>query len=323
MASYADAVTITASALDLLTLLRLPGVGPRNAVKRIEEGDQIMPESESYARARAAVASIVEDCETMGVGIVGWFDKGFPVRLHEIPDPPAVLFYRGKLSLANHLRSVAIVGTREPTRWGQTATRTITDRFAADGWVVVSGLALGVDTIAHVRSIEHGAPTVAVLGNGLSSIYPAANRQLGERIVEAGGLLLAEVPPRDPVKARALVRRDRLQSGLTSVTVICQGGRRSGAMHTARYAAEQGRALDVAAFPRDDEPVGEQDEGTQALLKQPATRLPDLLPPWRSATRRATAASRPIALPIDEGTLANLDGLERPGQSASEQHELF
>ena len=316
-------MVITASALELLTLLQLPGIGPRGAVKRIEEGGQIMPERESHARAREAVAAIAEDCSTLGIGVVGWFDAGFPERLHHIPDPPAVLFYRGELGLANHARSVAIVGTRQPTGWGQAATRTITDRFAGEGWVVLSGLALGVDTIAHTRALEKGASTIAVLGNGLSSTYPAANRELGERILQAGGLLLAEVPPREHVAARALVKRDRLQSGLAALTVICQGGRRSGSLHTARYAAEQGRPVYVAALSRNDEPVSEQDEGTRALLDEPATHLPELLPPWRSATRRAVGTSQPIALPIDEAALATLKRLEDHYEPPSEPSKLF
>jgi DNA processing protein len=238
-------------------------------------------------------------------------------------DAVAALFYRGDIAVASMARSVAIVGTRHPTDWGRRAARAIADRFAEQGWAIVSGLALGVDTVAHESAVKHKAATVAILGNGLASVYPASNRHLADRILGAGGLLLAEVPPHARVEPRVLVKRDRLQSGLAALTVVCQGGRTSGAMHTARFAAEQGRPLYVPALARGGNPVGEQDEGTQALLSDPAACLPDLLPAWRSASKRATAGAAPVALPLDESVLAQLGSLEPRNESESEPPMLI
>jgi DNA processing protein len=299
----------TESALDILALLRLPGVGPQGAIRALGRDIAAARASDGFGAAREQAALLAEECADLGIGIVGWFDPGFPARLKTIPDPPAILYLRGALAAADNLRSVAVVGTREPSEWGKRTTRVIADRFTSEGWVVVSGLALGVDTIAHERALAANTPTVAVLGNGLASVYPAANRKLAEAITEAGGLLLAEVPPRARVEPRQLVKRDRLQSGLAALTVICQGGTTSGAMHTARYAAEQGRPVYCAALPRDGVAAGSQDEGTDALLHIPASRLPDLLPAWKNATRRITSSGRPVALPLDARALETIEAL--------------
>jgi DNA processing protein len=289
----------------------------------LEDGGGNRPADRDVPSAdREAVSAVVEECQALGIGVVGWFDDAFPNRLRSIPDPPAILFYRGSIGIANDVRSVAIVGTREPTGWGKAATEAITDRFALERWTVVSGLALGVDTIAHERALANHAPTVAVLGNGLSSIYPAANRSLAEQILNSGGLLLAEVPPHARVEARALVRRDRLQSGMAALTIVCQGSRKSGAMHTARYAAEQSRPLYAALPTPQEQPINEQDEGTSALVHEAAGRLPELLPAWRSATRRATSRPDPVALLLDEASLNGTDWLTL-AESRYEPPSLF
>jgi DNA processing protein len=302
-------------AVDLLTLLRLPGIGPRGAVRIAEEGMDGVADSEGWARARSEAENVLADADQLGVGVVGWFDEEFPPRLRSIPQAPAVVFYKGAIEVASAERSVAIVGTREPTSWGQTVTARIAGAFASDGWVIVSGLAVGVDTIAHKGALAGNTPTIAVLGNGLATVYPAVNRSLADDIVEAGGLLLAEVPPRTNVEPRALVKRDRLQSGLGRLTVISQGGIKSGAMHTARYAIEQERPLYCAALARDQEPVGAHDQGTLALLTEPGRRLPELLPPWKRAVARHLG-DMPVARPLDESALIELSRFEPEARAA-------
>jgi DNA processing protein len=271
-----------------------------------EEGLDEARLGDAWPLARKEADSIMDEADHFGIRAVGWFDAEFPSRLRSIPDAPAVLFFRGAIEVASMEKMVAIVGTRDPTEWGRTAASKATRELAAQGWTIVSGLALGIDSIAHREALQARVPTVAILGNGLASVYPAANRTLAEEIVEAGGLLLAEVAPRASVDSRSLVKRDRLQSGLAHVTVICQGGRSSGAMHTARYAIDQERPLYVAAFSRAGEPLGPQDEGTQALLREPSRRLPELLPAWHRVSARRLNET-PIARPLDSGSLANLD----------------
>lgn len=247
---------------------------------------------------------MVERCETAGIGVVGWLDDDYPSRLRTIPRPPAVLYYRGTLAATAHERAVAIVGTRHPTPAGVHATGQISDAFASAGWAVVSGLAVGVDALAHQAALAAGAPTIAVLANGLDSVYPAANRQLAAEIVAQDGLLVSETPPGERARAGRLVARDRLQSGLADVTVVCQAGVRSGTMHTARFALEQGRPLYASALTLDgEEPQNEQDTGLVLLLRSPARTLWKALPAWRNARASLVDRDEPVALPLDATSL--------------------
>ena len=152
-----------------------------------ETGFDEQAAAEEWPQARAEAESVVSDCVEVGVEIVGWFDGGFPERLRDIPDAPAVLFYRGNIEAAHMPEAAAVVGTRGPSGWGSGATR-LSRALAREGWSIVSGLAAGVDTVAHRTALEEGAPTVAILGNGLASVYPATNRSLAEEIVSANGL---------------------------------------------------------------------------------------------------------------------------------------
>jgi DNA processing protein len=292
---------------DLLTLLALPGVGPSRAVRLAQTGLESLREGDEWERAGGQADAVLADCERFEIEVVSWFEDAFPPMLREIPEAPAVLFYRGSIGVASTAKAVAIVGTRKPTPWARAATEQVADAFAGKGWTVVSGLALGVDTVAHERALAGAVPTIAVLGNGLDTVYPPANRSLANQILGGGGLLLAEVAPTTKVSPQALVKRDRLQSGLANVTVVSQGGIRSGAMHTARYAAHQGRPLFVVALDRAEEVPGAEDAGTLALLREPARVLPTLLPAWKRAGT-SLLSEGPAAQPLDESTLAAISG---------------
>lgn len=168
-------------------------------------------------------------------------DDDYPHWLRVIADRPAILHVRGRLLPGR--RYVACVGTRQPSVFGQAAARGISGFLAAHGWSVVSGLALGVDTICHEAALEAGGHTVAILANGLDSVYPGQNRELAERILSAGGALLSEQPLGTPALPRHLVARDRLQSGMSAATIVMQTDLIGGTMHTVRYAVLQGRPL--------------------------------------------------------------------------------
>ena len=145
--------------------------------------------------------------------------------------------------------AVAIVGTRHPKRFGRSVAHAAACSAVAAGLAVISGLAAGIDTVAHESALAAGGRTWAVLGSGVDVPTPVSNAVLAEEIVASGGGLLAEVPPGTPVGRRHLVARDRIQSGLSLAVVICQCEISSGAMHTARFAAIQGRLL-VVVRPR-------------------------------------------------------------------------
>ena len=171
--------------------------------------------------------------------------EGYPTLLNEIPDPPHVLFVRG-CALSDE-RSVAIVGSRRETRYGRTQAYNIAKELAMHGVTVVSGLARGIDTAAHEGALAGGGRTVAILGNGIDSVYPPENRELAKRIVDSGGAVMTEFSFGAKPEAFHFPIRNRIISGMSAALLLVEGHARSGTMITAGYAAEQGR--EVFALP--------------------------------------------------------------------------
>jgi DNA processing protein len=193
----------------------------------------------------AAGQRLTDLAERAGARILIPDDIEFPAALRMIPDPPPVLFAQGNLALLER-PAVAIVGSREHSAYGQSVARGIAALSAGGGIVVVSGMARGLDAVAHTAALDAGGTTIGVLGNGIGVIYPAANRTLYERVA-AGGLLLTEFPPGERPHAGSFPRRNRLISGLARVTVVVEAAIGSGALITAGTALDQGR--DVVAVP--------------------------------------------------------------------------
>jgi DNA processing protein len=196
-------------------------------------------------RSRADAAQATTQAETAGGRILIPADAGFPAALRQIPEPPPVLFAQGRLELLDQ-PAIAIVGSRDHTAYGAEACRLIASHAAAAGLVVVSGMARGLDAVAHAAALEVGGATIGVLGNGLGVVYPAANRELYDRVA-ALGLLLTEFPPGERPSAGSFPRRNRLISGLARLTIVVEAAIGSGAIITADAALQQGR--DVAAVP--------------------------------------------------------------------------
>jgi DNA processing protein len=180
------------------------------------------------------------------VRLVGYFDLDYPPHLQQIASAPAVLWVRGTAPAGN---AAAVVGTRHPTKAGVDRVHKVVSVLVSAGYGIVSGLAAGVDTAAHEAALAEGGQTWAYLGSGVDYPTPRENVDLAERIVAAGGGLLAEVDPETKPSPRTLVARDRLQSGSSSLTVIGQSGIPSGTLHTARFTIEQERNLVVVAPP--------------------------------------------------------------------------
>jgi DNA processing protein len=180
-----------------------------------------------------------------GAIVIARDDPDYPARLRQIPNPPFVLYVRGDPGLLS-ARAVAVVGTRRATDDGYGAAQKITFGLADAGLVIVSGLAGGIDTIAHRAALAAGAGTVAVLGCGIDTVYPAANHALQE-IIARRGAVASEYPPGIPPKPGNFPARNRIVSGLSLATVVVEAGERSGALITARCALDQGR--DVFAVP--------------------------------------------------------------------------
>lgn len=179
------------------------------------------------------------------IEVLTWADAAFPPLLRQIPSPPICLYVRGSMAASDAL-GVAIVGTRNATSYGRSVTRRLATDLAANGVTVVSGLARGIDAVAHRAALESGGRTLAVFGCGLDIIYPAEHRRLAEEVA-AQGALISEYPLGRQPAADQFPVRNRLISGLSLGVVITESRERSGALITAEFAGQQGR--DVFAVP--------------------------------------------------------------------------
>ncbi len=192
----------------------------------------------------------------------------YPEILMHISDPPICLYVKGDVSTFpwNDKCSVGVVGTRTPTTYGVRMAREISRELCLHKIIIISGMARGIDTVAHTSALEYNGRTVAVLGCGVDIMYPPSNKQLYQRLLETGNIIISEFPPGRTVLKGYFVSRNRIISGLSRSVVVVEGAKQSGALITARYAAEQGR--DVYAVPG---PVGsEVSEGPHILIKEGA-----------------------------------------------------
>lgn len=219
-----DAV-LNASAAELKAV---PGIGPKLAAA-IRTAD--------VPAMRAALAAWLAD----GIAVVQRDQPAYPPALRALPDAPPVLFWRGVLE-PEDARAIAIVGTRRPTLQARRAAGALGAQIAARGWTVVSGLAAGVDALAHEAALACGGRTLAVLGSGVRAVYPAGNAPLAARVL-ARGALLSETHPDASPSAPALVARNRIISGLSRAVIVVEAGPGSGSLHAARFARAQGRPV--------------------------------------------------------------------------------
>lgn len=213
---------------------------------------------------------VIDQVTAMGGGVLMPDDLGFPALLRTIPDPPILLYALGDLALLDR-PSVAVVGSRDHSAYGAEVCRRIASEAGGFGVVVVSGMARGLDALAHGGALDGGGTTIGVLGNGLGVIYPAANRALYERVARSG-CLVTEFPPGERPHAGSFPRRNRLISGLARVTVVIEAAAGSGTMITVEAALAQGR--EVMAVPGCI--TSQVSVGTNRLLRDGATPLLDL-----------------------------------------------
>lgn len=188
----------------------------------------------------------LEDIQKTGIKWLTIFDENYPALLKQIYDPPTVLYYKGDEEILN-TKSIAVVGTRKITGYGKVVTEQFTKRLANASLTIVSGLARGVDSIAHKTTLTEGGKTIAVLGGGLNKIFPPENRNLAEDIIQKGGILISEFPPDHPSLPGNFPSRNRIISGLSVATLVTEAASDSGSLITARLAIEQGR--EVFAIP--------------------------------------------------------------------------
>ncbi len=209
--------------------LKAAGIEDRAAQEIVAAKNNSSPDDEMAALERA------------GVTAVTWNDLGYPARLKEIPDPPPVLFYKGTL-LASDDRSVAIVGTRSPTTYGREAAAVLSRGLVQAGLTVVSGLALGIDGVAHRAALENGGRTIAVMAGGLDGVYPKDHTALFGQVQEHGAVVSEQALGVRP-DSRSFPRRNRLISGMSLGSVVIEAAEGSGARHTVYHALDQDREV--------------------------------------------------------------------------------
>ncbi len=205
---------------------------------------------------------ITELIEKFQIKFISILDDNYPPLLRNIFDPPPFLFYRGSLSKDDFRRTLAIVGTRKASNYGKLMTKRIGGKLVGSGFTIVSGLAYGIDTLAHLSALESGGRTFAVMGTGVDTIYPPRNRELAERIIENGALISEFIPGKEAEKWNFPIR-NRIISGISLGSLIIEGTKKSGALLTAKFAMDQNR--DVFALPGDIN--REQAEGPNYLIK--------------------------------------------------------
>jgi DNA processing protein len=224
---------------------------------------------ESFQRVHKGVVleQVWERIQSFGAVVLTWDDEGYPRHLKEIDQPPPVIYVRGSLQTEDEW-AVAIVGTRRVTAYGRQVAEEVATTLARSGVTIVSGLARGVDSIAHQAAVNTGGRTLAVLGNGVDLIYPPENRRLATQVIEHGALV-SDYALGTPPDGINFPPRNRIISGLSLAVIIIEAGVTSGALITASFAAEQGR--DVFAVPGNIN--APQSLGTNRLIRDGAQPL--------------------------------------------------
>jgi DNA processing protein len=208
--------------------------------------DQRAIDSFLTTRPQLDLDACLAQTRTAGVTLLTWDSPGYPSYLREIPGAPPLLYVQGAIEEADRW-AVAVVGTRRLTQYGRQVTRDIVTGLVRNGVTIVSGLARGVDAIAHKAALDAGGRTIAVLGSGLDCIYPAENRSLVTQILHERGAVISEYGMGVQPEAKNFPPRNRIISGLSLGVIVVEAGERSGALITSKFALEQDR--EVFAVP--------------------------------------------------------------------------
>lgn len=204
-------------------------------------------------------------------GVITRDDTAYPFLLREIHTPPQQLYFRGDITLLERTNMLAVVGSRNATPYGAEAVAKLLPPCIEAGITIASGMAYGIDTLAHRASVTVKAPTIAVLGAGVddASLYPRENKNLAHEILHYGGLIISEYKPGTPPYASHFPARNRIVAGITYATLVIQAALRSGSLITARLAMESNREVLAVPGPITD-PAS---EGTNMLIRDGATPI--------------------------------------------------
>ena len=212
----------------------------------------------------------IERCASKGIGVVGYSSREYPPQLRNIFNPPAAIHYKGNIACLTGTRTITAVGTRTPSVYGADATYKICRQLASEGFVIVSGFAVGTDIAAHMAAADCHRPTACILGCGLDVNYPKPNMRFRDKILENGGVFVSEYPPGTEPHSGNFPKRNRILSALGRLTLVFEASIKSGSLITANMAADCGR--DVFVLPPADI-FGNAFSGNIALLRDGALPL--------------------------------------------------
>ena len=193
--------------------------------------------------------NLKENSLKQNISILNITDEQFPSRLRKINDPPVLLYLKGDISKFENCINVALIGTREPSQYGARIAERLGIQFTERGCNIISGLAIGCDSFAHIGCLKAKGLALAVMPGGLDRIYPSSNRSLAETILNTGGALISEYPPGVKPFPSFYVDRDRLQSAISDAIVVVETGIQGGTMHTVNFALQQGKTLAAYRHP--------------------------------------------------------------------------
>ncbi len=278
----------------------------------IDEIDKLVKDPENIKR----ISEEIQSWQEKGIFSVTYGEKDYPCALTALYDPPVILFYKGaNLSLINETTFLSVVGSRRADLAGCEIASNIAEEIANRGVCVVSGLARGIDGSAHRGALKAATnfPTVAVLGNGLLSVYPRQHEELAEDILSAGGLLISQFEPDTKPWPYNFLNRNQIIAGMSLGTIVVQATARSGSLVTARYAMEYGK--EVMVFPGTiSDP---RYDGSNDLIKQGAYLITgvidveEIFPQIKSVRSLELKGSNRDSLPI--GQIAMIEVLKKQG----------
>jgi DNA processing protein len=310
-----------------LRLALIPGLGPVTAQRLLDEagGDAAAVFGWSMARLQsiegvgaerarricdpAGAEAVVAEralCHGAGVTIVTRADPGYPQAFLRLSDPPLAVWMQGALEERDRL-AIAVVGPRRPSAYGHRQATRFAGQLARIGTCIVSGLARGVDTVAHQAALDADGRTIAVLGSGFGKLYPEENRELAARIAAGHGAVLSELPFNMPPSQGTFPRRNRLVAALSLATLVVEAGATSGALITARLSAEMGREVLVIPGSIDNPEC----VGSNQLLRDGATLVTTIDHVLEEIEPLAILAGAMAPAPAESPRAASLSGREK------------
>lgn len=245
---------------------KLQGIGDLKAMLTSTGNELFFPDEKAWNIAN----DILDRSHAMDIHCLSIASPNYPKYLRAIDDAPNVLHLRGNLEILNNLPGVAVVGSRKTSEKGEIIAQRIASFLVEHNWVVVSGLALGIDAAAHTGSLSVGKPmsTIAVLAHGLETAKPAKNRKLGEEILDNGGIWVSEHPIGTPANRHHFVPRNRIQLGLSVGSVIVEAEEKSGSISQAKFCVKQKRPLFAVVPHAENNPLGLVCAGTELLVRE-------------------------------------------------------